>query len=159
MISARAAPGPLHQGIDACAACDQRGFSSLLALYGELSTLARRERRPLPLPAYQHDALEACFAPLLHEIGLVIAHEGSHRHGEYMLRNAELFGFSQTDQRLLAALVRLLSRFSSSRALPFHTRSCSDTRRCDTSLCWLAKATLAVSIFMVLPKSAPCAPA
>ncbi len=47
------------------------------------------------------------WAALLHEIGLVIAHEGSHRHGEYMLRNAELFGFSQTDQRLLAALVRL----------------------------------------------------
>lgn len=47
------------------------------------------------------------WAALLHEIGLVIAHDGSHRHGEYMLRHAELFGFSQTDQRLLAALVRL----------------------------------------------------
>jgi exopolyphosphatase/guanosine-5'-triphosphate,3'-diphosphate pyrophosphatase len=47
------------------------------------------------------------WAALLHEIGLVIAHEGSHRHGEYMLRNAEMFGFSQTDQRLVAALVRL----------------------------------------------------
>ncbi|WP_293001232.1 Ppx/GppA phosphatase family protein [Nevskia sp.] len=47
------------------------------------------------------------WAALLHEIGLVIAHEGSHRHGEYMLRHAELFGFSQTDQRLVAALVRL----------------------------------------------------
>ncbi|GAC1623664.1 MAG: exopolyphosphatase [Nevskia sp.] len=47
------------------------------------------------------------WAALLHEIGLVIAHDGSHRHGEYMLRHAELFGFSQTDQRQLAALVRL----------------------------------------------------
>lgn len=47
------------------------------------------------------------WAALLHEIGLVIAHDGSHRHGEYMLRNAEMFGFSLTDQRLLAALVRL----------------------------------------------------
>ncbi len=47
------------------------------------------------------------WAALLHEIGLVIAHEGSHRHGEYMLRHAEMFGFSQTDQRLVAALVRL----------------------------------------------------
>ncbi len=47
------------------------------------------------------------WAALLHEIGLVIAHDGSHRHAEYMLRHAELFGFSQTDQRLLAALVRL----------------------------------------------------
>ena len=47
------------------------------------------------------------WAALLHEIGLVIAHEGSHRHGEYILRNGDLFGFSQTDQKLLAALVRL----------------------------------------------------
>ena len=47
------------------------------------------------------------WAALLHEIGLVIAHDSSHRHGEYILRNAELFGFSQTDQKLLAALVRL----------------------------------------------------
>jgi len=47
------------------------------------------------------------WAAELHEIGLVIAHDGSHRHGEYILRNADLFGFSQTDQRLLAALVRL----------------------------------------------------
>ena len=47
------------------------------------------------------------WAALLHEIGLVIAHDGSHRHAEYILRHAELFGFSQTDQRQLAALVRL----------------------------------------------------
>ncbi|HWY26081.1 MAG TPA: exopolyphosphatase, partial [Nevskia sp.] len=47
------------------------------------------------------------WAALLHEIGLVIAHDGSHRHGEYILRHAELFGFSQTDQKLLASLVRL----------------------------------------------------
>ena len=47
------------------------------------------------------------WAALLHEIGLVIAHDGSHRHAEYILRHAELFGFSQTDQKLLAALVRL----------------------------------------------------
>lgn len=47
------------------------------------------------------------WAALLHEIGLVVAHDGSHRHGEYILRHAELFGFSLTDQKLLAALVRL----------------------------------------------------
>jgi exopolyphosphatase/guanosine-5'-triphosphate,3'-diphosphate pyrophosphatase len=47
------------------------------------------------------------WAALLHEIGLVVAHEGSHRHGEYILRHADIFGFSQTDQKLLAALVRL----------------------------------------------------
>jgi exopolyphosphatase/guanosine-5'-triphosphate,3'-diphosphate pyrophosphatase len=47
------------------------------------------------------------WAAHLHEIGLVIAHSAYHKHGEYILRNADLQGFSQTDQRLLAALVRL----------------------------------------------------
>jgi exopolyphosphatase/guanosine-5'-triphosphate,3'-diphosphate pyrophosphatase len=46
------------------------------------------------------------WAALLHEIGLAIAHDGAHRHGEYILRNADLFGFSQSDQMVLAALVR-----------------------------------------------------
>lgn len=47
------------------------------------------------------------WAARLHEIGLVIAHAGYHKHGEYILRHADLQGFSQTDQLLLAALVRL----------------------------------------------------
>ena len=47
------------------------------------------------------------WAALVHEIGLVVAHDGSHRHGDYILRNADLYGFSQTDQKMVAALVRL----------------------------------------------------
>ena len=55
------------------------------------------------------------WAAQLHEIGLAIAHDGYQRHGEYILRNGDLFGFSQTDQKLLAALVRLQrGKFSSS---------------------------------------------
>lgn len=51
----------------------ERSFSALLALHGELATLASPERRPLSLPPYQHDALEACFVPLLREIRLGLA--------------------------------------------------------------------------------------
>jgi len=47
------------------------------------------------------------WAARLHEIGLAIAHDGYHRHSEYILHNADLFGFSMTDQKLLAVLVRL----------------------------------------------------
>lgn len=47
------------------------------------------------------------WAARLHEIGLVIAHSGYHKHGYYMLSHADLQGFSQTEQKLLAALVRL----------------------------------------------------
>lgn len=42
----------------------------------------------------------------LHEIGLLIAHSGYHKHGAYLLENAELAGFSQSEQKLLAVLVR-----------------------------------------------------
>ncbi|MGH8541328.1 MAG: exopolyphosphatase [Stenotrophobium sp.] len=47
------------------------------------------------------------WAARLHEIGLAIAHTSSHKHGEYILKNCDLQGFSQTDQKMLAALVRV----------------------------------------------------
>lgn len=47
------------------------------------------------------------WAAQLHEVGLVITHNGYHRHSEYLVRNSDLEGFSQTDQKVLAALVRL----------------------------------------------------
>jgi exopolyphosphatase/guanosine-5'-triphosphate,3'-diphosphate pyrophosphatase len=52
-------------------------------------------------------AILLSWAARLHEIGLVIAHSGYHKHGNYMLSHADLQGFSQTEQKLLAALVRL----------------------------------------------------
>jgi exopolyphosphatase / guanosine-5'-triphosphate,3'-diphosphate pyrophosphatase len=47
------------------------------------------------------------WAARLHECGLAVAHAGYHKHSEYLVRHADLPGFSQTDQRLVAALVRL----------------------------------------------------
>src|SRR6185312_1714493 len=52
-------------------------------------------------------AMLLSWAAKLHEIGLVIAHSGYHKHGYYMISHADLQGFSQTEQKLLAALVRL----------------------------------------------------
>ncbi|MDS4041347.1 MAG: Ppx/GppA phosphatase family protein [Candidatus Competibacter sp.] len=46
------------------------------------------------------------WAARMHEIGLLLAHHNYHRHGEYILANADLPGFSRGDQVLLAALVR-----------------------------------------------------
>jgi len=51
----------------------ERLFSQLLALSGELATLVGSERRPASLPAYNHDALEACFAPLIRDIRRALA--------------------------------------------------------------------------------------
>lgn len=46
------------------------------------------------------------WAALLHEIGLLIAHGQYHKHGAYVVGNADLSGFSRQDQAVLAALVR-----------------------------------------------------
>lgn len=45
-------------------------------------------------------------AARLHEIGLAIAHSGYHVHGAYILEHSDIAGFSQQDQRVLAALIR-----------------------------------------------------
>lgn len=41
----------------------------------------------------------------VHEIGLAIAHSQHHHHGAYILRHADLAGFSRQEQQLLAAIV------------------------------------------------------
>ncbi len=46
------------------------------------------------------------WAVRLHEIGLAIAHTKYHRHGAYLIEHSDLPGFSLSEQRLLAALVR-----------------------------------------------------
>jgi exopolyphosphatase/guanosine-5'-triphosphate,3'-diphosphate pyrophosphatase len=46
------------------------------------------------------------WAAWLHEIGLVVAYAGYHRHGAYLVANSDLPGFSRDDQLLLASLVR-----------------------------------------------------
>lgn len=46
------------------------------------------------------------WSALLHEIGLLISHGQYHKHGAYVVGNADLSGFSRQDQAILAALVR-----------------------------------------------------
>ncbi|MCI0651425.1 MAG: exopolyphosphatase [Planctomycetes bacterium] len=46
------------------------------------------------------------WAARLHEVGLAVSHISYHKHGEYLLAHAELAGFSDDDQRVVAALVR-----------------------------------------------------
>lgn len=47
------------------------------------------------------------WAALLHEVGLSVSHASYHKHGEYILRNMDIQGFSQTEQKLVSVLVRL----------------------------------------------------
>ncbi|MBA2777788.1 Ppx/GppA phosphatase family protein [Billgrantia kenyensis] len=46
------------------------------------------------------------WAARLHEIGLAVSHSQFHRHGAYLLEHSDLPGFSRTEQRGLAFLVR-----------------------------------------------------
>ena len=46
------------------------------------------------------------WAARLHEVGLAIAHAQYHKHGGYLLENADMAGFSRHEQTLVARLVR-----------------------------------------------------
>lgn len=53
------------------------------------------------------DALRRlAWAARMHEVGISIAHSGLHKHGAYILENADMPGFSRRDQAGLACLVR-----------------------------------------------------
>ncbi len=59
------------------------------------------------LPGLNDEALHLLsWAARLHEIGISIAHSGFHKHGAYILENADMPGFSRQDQASLASLVR-----------------------------------------------------
>ena len=53
----------------------------------------------------QDAAQRVNWAGLLHEIGITVSHIGFHKHGAYILENADMPGFSAGEQRQLAALV------------------------------------------------------
>jgi exopolyphosphatase/guanosine-5'-triphosphate,3'-diphosphate pyrophosphatase len=46
------------------------------------------------------------WAALLHEIGLVVAYTGYHRHSAYLVMNSDMPGFSADDQRMLATIIQ-----------------------------------------------------
>lgn len=42
----------------------------------------------------------------LHEVGLPVSHDGYHKHGAYLVGNADMAGFTRRDQLLLSALIQ-----------------------------------------------------
>jgi len=82
-----------------------------------------RQAAPNQPAQFDAEALRAlAWAARLHEIGISIAHSGFHKHGAYILENADMPGFSRRDQIRLAALVRAsrggLGKLGFSRADP-----------------------------------------
>ncbi len=95
-----------------------------------VSELALRIFNSLSIP--QDDAADAqrflTWAARLHEIGISIAHTGYHKHSAYILENADMPGFSRTDQTRLALLARA-QRGSLNKALLSYTKALSDIEK------------------------------
>ncbi len=80
----------------------------------DLAQAARVEATALKLLAQSQESWKLAdpmaeqtltWACRLHEIGLDVAHSGYHRHGAYLLENADMPGFAREEQQLLARLV------------------------------------------------------
>jgi len=75
------------------------------------------------------------WAARLHEIGLMVSHGGYHRHSGYILENADMPGFSRTDQARLALLARA-QRGALTKLPAFSMGTVSDSERL---LVWLLR--------------------
>ncbi len=75
----------------------ERVGSLALALLGQML--------PADDPAGEATTQLLGWAAQLHEIGISVAHSGYHKHGAYILRNADMPGFSRSEQARLATLV------------------------------------------------------
>jgi exopolyphosphatase/guanosine-5'-triphosphate,3'-diphosphate pyrophosphatase len=51
------------------------------------------------------DSMHLSWAAKLHEIGISVSHSGYHKHSAYIIENADMPGFSRSDQETLALLV------------------------------------------------------
>jgi exopolyphosphatase/guanosine-5'-triphosphate,3'-diphosphate pyrophosphatase len=58
----------------------------------------------------EEDSHYLMWAARLHEIGLEISHTGFHKHGAYIVSNADMPGFSKNEQQLLAFIVHAQRR-------------------------------------------------
>lgn len=58
----------------------------------------------LDLPAHAHELLE--YAALLHDIGHTIDHDRHNRHSYYLIKNADLFGFTPDEIEAIAQVAR-----------------------------------------------------
>ncbi|MEL7305828.1 MAG: exopolyphosphatase [Myxococcota bacterium] len=94
----------------------ERTVSSMASRYGVDPGQAERvERTATALLIQVEDAWNLeddrarrflSWAARLHEIGLALAYSGFHKHGEYLIENSDMPGFSRGEQQALARLIR-----------------------------------------------------
>ncbi len=77
----------------------------------ELARTLFDQLRPVHgLPAESRLLLEA--AALLHDVGHIVNHRGHQKHGEYLVRNADIAGLTAEQRQIVACLVRYHNRKS-----------------------------------------------
>jgi len=82
------------------------GIDAAQAVRVEATTLRLFDRVAHAWRLTLDDRLLLSWAASLHELGLAIAHSQYQVHGAYVLEYSDIAGFSQQEQRMLAALVR-----------------------------------------------------
>lgn len=56
-------------------------------------------------PAANTHVRHIYWSAMLHEVGMVVSHTGYHKHGAYMVENADMAGFTTREQRILSKLI------------------------------------------------------
>jgi exopolyphosphatase/guanosine-5'-triphosphate,3'-diphosphate pyrophosphatase len=67
--------------------------------------IARELHDALDPQAGEEEVKRLAWAAALHEVGFAISHNDHHKHGAYLVGNADLAGFSTTDQQRIATLI------------------------------------------------------
>ncbi len=83
----------------------QRRFEIDLVQARRVQVLALRLHQTLQPLASPDARRELGWAAALHELGMMVSHHDHHRHSAYLLANVDAAGFSQSQQRRLAALL------------------------------------------------------
>lgn len=90
---------------DATVARLQKRFEVDRAQAQQVGRIARELHDALDPQAGEEEVKRLAWAAALHEVGFAISHNDHHKHGAYLVGNADLAGFSNSDQHRIATLV------------------------------------------------------
>jgi len=104
LASRLAANEDVHDVRDDTVRALQQRFEVDLLQARRVQRLALRLQRALVPQATREARRELAWAAALHEAGMMVSHHDHHRHGAYLIAHADAAGFSQSQQRRIAAL-------------------------------------------------------
>ena len=90
---------------DATVARLQKRFDVDRSQAQQVARIARELHDALDPQAGEEEVKRLAWAAALHEVGFAISHNDHHKHGAYLVGNADMAGFSTTDQRRIATLI------------------------------------------------------